>query len=117
MAGCITFPHAIRYPPAFLTLFGRGKYTSWFGFAERAPSGSRLPCAFFDNRSRILVITQSGKLCMAQVVASGPFQEFNLRYEFGIDPNTLLHLLSRQGFAPSRLSRFWQVDEGTFNSR
>jgi len=30
--------------------------------------GSRLPCAFFDNRSRILVITQSSKLCMAQMV-------------------------------------------------
>ena len=54
---------------------------------------------------------------MPQLVALGPFQEFNLGYQFGIDPNTLLHFLDGQGFAPSRLSRFWQVDEGTFNPR
>jgi len=80
-------------------------------------SVSRLPSVFFDNRCRILVITQSGKLRMTQVAAFGPFQEFNLGYQFGIDPNTLLHFLRRQSFAPSRLSRFRQVDEGTFNPR
>ena len=31
--GCITFPLAIPIHPGFLTLCGRGKYTSWFGFA------------------------------------------------------------------------------------
>jgi hypothetical protein len=30
---CITFPLSVTIPPAFLTLRGRGKYTSWFGFA------------------------------------------------------------------------------------
>jgi hypothetical protein len=54
---------------------------------------------------------------MAQVVAFRPFQEFNLGYELGIDPNTLLHPLRCQSVAPSRLSRFWQVDEWAFNSR
>ena len=67
----------------------------------------------FDHAASILILAQSNKLRMPQTIAFGPFQEFNLRYEFGIDPNTLLHLLRCQSFTPSRLSRFWQVDGGT----
>ena len=39
---------------------------------------------------------------MPQMVVVGPFQQFNLRYEFGTDPNTLLHLL--RGLSNQRCS-------------
>lgn len=105
-AGVSLFPRLYLFSPLFLTLCGGGKHTSWFGSRalneERAPSGSRL---FFDNRSRILVVSQSSKLCMAQMARFSPFQEFNLRHQFGIDPNTFLHLLGCQSFLSPYLQK------------
>ena len=38
-----------------------------------------------DHSSRILVLSKPRKFRVPETIAFGPFQEFNLRYEFGID--------------------------------
>jgi hypothetical protein len=82
---------------------------------------SRFPSQLLlDHTSRILVVSQTSELCMAQVVAFGPFQEFNLGYQFGIDPTSSSSPLSKLRPISSVVfpaSRFQQIDKGTFNPR
>ena len=47
--------------------------------------------ALFNHAARILVFAQSNKLRVSQMIAFGPFQEFNLCHEFRIDPNTSVY--------------------------
>jgi hypothetical protein len=71
---------------------------------------------FLDHASQVLIVPKSSELQMPKMVAIGPFQKFNLRHEFWSDPNTFLHIISGQAFAPARTMRLWQVDEWAFQN-
>src|SRR5438309_189374 len=51
---------------------------------------------------------------MPEMIRFSPLQKLDLSHEFKPDPNTLLHIVSGQAFAPTRAMRLWQVDEWTF---
>src|SRR5258708_12103986 len=53
---------------------------------------------------------------MPQPVAFGPLQEFDNSHQFRTHPDTFLHLLSIQNFAPSGASGLRQIHERTFIS-
>jgi hypothetical protein len=48
-----------------------------------------------------------------QMIALGPFQKFDLSYEFRLGPNTFLHIVGGQAFAPTRTMRLRKIYERT----
>src|SRR5215467_4431130 len=66
---------------------------------------------FFDHASGILVLAESGELRVAKAICPGPLQEFDLGDGFWRQPNCLLHFLSVEFFAKSRLSSLRQIYE------
>lgn len=50
---------------------------------------------------------------MPYVVCIRPFEKFEIRHEFGPDPNALLHLRGGKPFAPPTVTRLGKVLERT----
>jgi hypothetical protein len=68
---------------------------------------------FAVNVARIFIVAKAGKERMPQMMARGPFGEFDLRNKFRFKPSTLFHDVCGQGFSPPRGPGFGQIRKWT----
>jgi hypothetical protein len=66
---------------------------------------------FFDYTLRVLVLPQTSKLRMPEVIRFGPFQKFNLGHEFRLQPNAFPHVFGSQPITPPTFVCFGKVDK------
>jgi hypothetical protein len=60
-----------------------------------------LPPLLFNHAPSIFVVAQSGEFRVPKMIALRPLQGFDLSDDSGPNPNTLLHVISSQPFAPT----------------
>src|SRR5262249_25577225 len=65
-----------------------------------------------DDAPCVLILAESCKFRVAQMVALGPFQELDLSNKLRANPNAVLHVFRRQTLAPARAPLLRKVGEG-----
>jgi hypothetical protein len=89
---------------------------SWHSII-RSPN-TQGPClvtlSFLNYLRWILVVSETDKFGMSQMISSGPFQKLNLRDNLRPHPNTFLHLLRSEALTPPADGRFGKIGERAF---
>src|SRR5713101_4210025 len=66
---------------------------------------------------RVPIFSYRHKLWVAEMMVGRPFEEFDHGNELRLEPAAFLHVLGRQAFAPSALTRFGKIPKRGFGDR